>query len=71
MKLQEKGNDFWAPFTVLVVCNPQEVNKVLSKELLIGYLPPCKLVVYEEGNTTKIGMPKTTSLFVMVEKRKS
>lgn len=66
-KLQEKGEDFDTPFTVLEVCNPQEANKVLSEELLVGYFLPCKIVVYEDGDTTKIGMPRPTALIDMVE----
>ncbi|WP_088008910.1 DUF302 domain-containing protein [Indiicoccus explosivorum] len=69
-KLQEKGEDFNTPFTVLEVCNPQEANKVLSEELLVGYFLPCKIVVYEDGDTTKIGMPKPTALIDMVENDK-
>ncbi|AQQ54666.1 DUF302 domain-containing protein [Planococcus lenghuensis] len=69
-KLQEKGEDFDTPFTVLEVCNPQEANKVLSEELLVGYFLPCKIVVYEDGDTTKIGMPRPTALIDMVENDK-
>ncbi|PKH08774.1 DUF302 domain-containing protein [Planomicrobium sp. MB-3u-38] len=65
-KLQEKGTDFDTPFTVLEVCNPQEANRVLSEDLLVGYFLPCKIVVYEENGTTKIGMPKPSALIEMV-----
>lgn len=64
--LQEKGTDFDTPFTVLEVCNPQEANRVLSEDLLVGYFLPCKIVVYEENGTTKIGMPKPSALIEMV-----
>lgn len=66
-KLQEKGEDFNTPYTILEVCNPKEANKVLSSNLMIGYFLPCKIVVYEEGGSTKIGMPKPTSLISMAE----
>lgn len=66
-KLQEKGENFDTPFTVLEVCNPQEANRVLSEDLLIGYFLPCKIVVYEENGTTKIGMPKPSALTEMVQ----
>ena len=66
-KLQEKGTDFDTPFTVLEVCNPQEANQVLSEDLLVGYFLPCKIVVYEENGTTKIGMPKPSALIEMVQ----
>lgn len=65
-KLQEKGTDFDTPFTILEVCNPQEANRVLSEDLMVGYFLPCKIVVYEEEGTTKIGMPKPSALIEMV-----
>ena len=66
-KLQEKGTDFDTPFTILEVCNPQEANRVLSEDLMVGYFLPCKIVVYEEEGTTKIGMPKPSALIDMVQ----
>ena len=65
-KLQEKGTDFDTPYTILEVCNPQEANRVLSENLLVGYFLPCKIVVFEEEGTTKIGMPKPSALIEMV-----
>lgn len=66
-KLQEKGLDFDQTFHILEVCNPKEAKNVLEKNLLAGYFLPCKMVVYDENGTTKIGMPKPTSLIQMVE----
>ncbi|MBY0030896.1 DUF302 domain-containing protein [Priestia aryabhattai] len=65
-KLQEKGQDFNTPFTVLEVCNPAEAQRVLSKNLLVGYFLPCKIVVYKDGDETKIGMPKPTAMINMI-----
>ncbi|MEJ9152350.1 DUF302 domain-containing protein [Bacillus smithii] len=65
-KLQEKGLDFPIPFVILEVCNPQEAARVLSENLLAGYFLPCKIVVYSENETTKIGMPKPTMLISMI-----
>lgn len=67
-KLQEKGTDFDTPYTILEVCNPQEANRVLSEDLLVGYFLPCKIVVYEKDGITKIGMPKPSALIEMVQK---
>lgn len=65
-KLQEKGTDFNTPYTILEVCNPQEANRVLSEDLMVGYFLPCKIVVYEEEGITKIGMPEPSALIQMV-----
>lgn len=66
-KLQEKGADFDIPFRVLEVCNPHEAKRVLSENLLVGYFLPCKIVVYVEEGTTKIGLPKPTSLIGLLQ----
>lgn len=66
-KLQEKGENFDTPYTILEVCNPKEANRVLSENLMIGYFLPCKIVVYKENDGVKIGMPKPTALISMVE----
>lgn len=65
-KLQEKGMDFNTPYTVLEVCNPKEAQRVLSGNLLVGYFLPCKMVVYEDQGTTKIGMPRPTAMIDML-----
>ncbi|MED4299164.1 DUF302 domain-containing protein [Geobacillus stearothermophilus] len=65
-KLQEKGLDFSTPMVIFEVCNPKEAARVLNENLLVGYFLPCKLVVYQENGTTKIGMPKPTMLVGMV-----
>lgn len=65
-KLKEKGVSFEVPYRVLEVCNPHEAKEVLSTNLMVGYFLPCKIVVYEDQGTTKIGMPKPTFLMEAV-----
>lgn len=55
-KLKEKDIEFDRNFMVLEVCNPHKANEVLSKHIDVGYFLPCKLVVYEDSSTVKIGM---------------
>ncbi|WP_438432720.1 DUF302 domain-containing protein [Gorillibacterium sp. sgz500922] len=66
-KLHEKGVEFEMPYQILEVCNPVEAKRVLSENVLVGYFLPCKLAVYVENGTTKIGMPKPTALIGFVE----
>lgn len=68
-KLQEKGMDFNTPYRVLEVCNPQEANRVLNVNKMVGYFLPCKIVVYEENGQTKVGMPKPSSLIALAENK--
>src|SRR5699024_9464814 len=65
--LQKKGFKFDQSYHVLEVCNPQEAQRILSENKLVGYFLPCKIVVYEDGDKTKIGLPKPTALIQMVE----
>ncbi|RLQ94225.1 DUF302 domain-containing protein [Falsibacillus albus] len=66
-KLQEKGKDFSSAYRVLEVCNPDEAVRVLSKDKKVGYFLPCKIVVYEDGGKTKIGMPNPSSLIHLAD----
>ncbi|GAX89839.1 DUF302 domain-containing protein [Effusibacillus lacus] len=65
-KLQEKGVDFTSPYRVLEVCNPHEAKRVLSRNKLVGYFLPCKIVVYEDQGKTMIGLPRPTMLMDVV-----
>ncbi|WP_273128448.1 DUF302 domain-containing protein [Bacillus weihaiensis] len=65
-KLQEKGLEFDSDYLVLEVCNPDEAQKVLKENLLVGYFLPCKIVVYSDNGKTKIGMPRPTALINLV-----
>ncbi|NOU93191.1 DUF302 domain-containing protein [Paenibacillus sp. LMG 31456] len=66
-KLQEKGIEFHQKYHILEVCNPVEAKRVLSENMIVGYFLPCKIVVYEDQGTTKIGLPKPTALIGMVD----
>ncbi len=66
-KLQEKGLDFDTEYLVLEVCNPKEAERVLNKNLLVGYFLPCKIVLYKDENQTKIGLPKPSAMISMVD----
>jgi len=65
--LQKKGFEFDQSYQVLEVCNPKEAQRILSENKLVGYFLPCKIVVYQDGDKTKIGLPKPTALIQMVE----
>lgn len=66
-KLNEKGLEFNSDFRILEVCNPKEAQRVLNQNLMVGYFLPCKMVVYKDGDQTKIGMPKPSALVTMVD----
>lgn len=64
--LQNKGFEFEQPYHVMEVCNPKEAQRVLSENQMVGYFLPCKIVVYKDGDKTKIGMPRPTALIDMI-----
>lgn len=69
-KLHEKGVDLDMTYHILEVCNPVEAKRVLMENALVGYFLPCKIAVYEENGTTKIGLPKPTALIGLVQNDK-
>lgn len=65
-KLKEKGFDFDKEFIILEVCNPEQALQLLKRDIEVGYFLPCKMVVYEDGNSVSIGMVKPTQLIEMI-----
>lgn len=65
-KLNEKGIDFDSNFMILEVCNPHKAKEVLYKHLDVGYFLPCKVVVYENKDSIKIGMAHPEILINML-----
>ncbi|MGE6718310.1 DUF302 domain-containing protein [Peribacillus frigoritolerans] len=67
-KLQEKGvESYKKPYRILEVCNPVEAARVLEINELVGYFLPCKITIYENNGTTKIGLPRPTMMIEMIE----
>ena len=68
-KLNEKGVDFDQTYHILEVCNPVEAKRVLLENSLVGYFLPCKIAVYDDGGTTKIGLPRPTALIGFIDNK--
>mgnify|MGYP001578689002 CR=1 FL=1 len=60
--LQEKGVDFPNACRILEVCNPQRAVQVLTGNMTMNMALPCRISVYQEAGTTKIGMIRPTAL---------
>ncbi|MDQ0414688.1 DUF302 domain-containing protein [Mesobacillus stamsii] len=65
--LAGKGVELDGDYLILEVCNPHEAKRVLEKNPLVSYFLPCKIVVYKENGSTKIGLPKPTELIRFVD----
>lgn len=65
--LKKKGMTFKNDFVVLEICNGARAKDVLENNLLVGYLLPCKAVVYEpEEGGIKIGILKPTAMMSLL-----
>ena len=60
--LKKKGIDFPNGCKVLEICNPQHAAKVLSEDMDLNFLLPCRISVYEKDGQTHIGMVRPTAL---------
>lgn len=54
--MMKKGVDFDRECRIFEVCNPQQAKKVLEEDMTLNLALPCRISVWEEGGTTKIGM---------------
>ncbi len=61
-KLQEKGLEFKEDFVVLEVCNPYQAKEVLERNVHIGYVLPCKMVVRSDQGKIYVGMTNPETL---------
>jgi uncharacterized protein (DUF302 family) len=54
--LRSKGVEFDENCKVFEVCNPKQAAKVLSIDMRLNMALPCRISVYTERGTTKIGL---------------
>lgn len=53
--LTRKGHPLKAGCRIFEVCNPQHASQVLKRDMRINMALPCRISVFEDGATTKIG----------------
>ena len=54
--LRSKGIDFAEQCRVFEVCNPAQAAKVLSSDMRLNMALPCRISVYTEKGSTRIGL---------------
>jgi uncharacterized protein (DUF302 family) len=57
--LRSKGLPFPEQCRIVEVCNPQQAAAVLSTTMALNMALPCRISVYTEAGTTRIGTPLT------------
>jgi uncharacterized protein (DUF302 family) len=65
-KLAEKGLDLRMPYRILEVCSAPRAKQALETNPAVGYFLPCKVVVYEAGGRTHVGLPRPQALIGLV-----
>jgi uncharacterized protein (DUF302 family) len=66
--LREKGFDLPQQCRVLEVCNPKQASEVLQRDMSVNLALPCRISVYEEDGTTRIGMLRPSALLGLVSR---
>lgn len=54
--LKQKLDADFRKYVILGACNPQLAHQALNKDLEIGLLLPCNVIVYEEGNSSVVSI---------------
>lgn len=60
--LRSKGVAFEEQCKVFEVCNPRQAAKVLSADMRLNMALPCRISVFTDNGTTKIGLIKPVQM---------
>lgn len=60
--LRSKGIEFDEQCRVFEVCNPVQAAKVLSTDMRLNMALPCRISVFTENGTTRIGLIKPVQM---------
>jgi len=60
--MKKKGIDFPNECRIFEVCNPQKANAVLTNDMSLNMVLPCRISVWEENGQNKIGTLEPTKL---------
>ncbi len=61
--LNEKGVPFSNECKILDICNPHKAKELLSTDMIMSMVMPCKISVYCDDKQTKISLLKPTKTF--------
>ena len=64
--LREKGHPIDRECRILEVCNPQQAVRVLGVDMTMNMALPCRVSVYEDEGTTRIGMIRPAAMLGML-----
>ena len=62
--LRSKGVDFAEECQVFEVCNPHQAARVMAADMRLNMALPCRISVFTEQGTTKIGLIKPVPMLM-------
>ena len=67
-KMKDKGVEFGPECRIFEVCNPMQAKTVLEADMAISNALPCRISVYEQGDTVKVSTIRPTVLLRLFAK---
>ena len=64
--LRSKGIEFAEECKIFEVCNPAQAAKVLTVDMRLNMALPCRISVFTEKGTTKIGLIKPVQMLSLL-----
>lgn len=61
-KLREKGIDFNTECKILDICSPKIANEMLTADLSLSCIMPCKIAIYDDNGQTTIALNSIVQL---------
>ena len=61
--LKEKGVSLSNECKILDICNPHKAKELLSTDMIMSMVLPCKVSVYKVNKQTQISLLKPTAMF--------
>lgn len=60
--LNKSLNYDFKKYHILEICNPNAAKEIIGNDDLNGLFLPCKIIVYEDGNTTKLQLLRISEI---------
>ena len=69
--LRSKGIDFEENCRVFEICNPTQAARVLSSDMRLNMALPCRISIFTENGSTKIGLIKPAQMLAALSENQA